>query len=71
MASEIIVGVIAFFGTLVGAGGGILASNRMTDFRLQKLEQKVDKHNNMIERTYRLEEQMKVANHRIKDLEGK
>lgn len=38
---------------------------------VSKLEQKVDKHNEVIERTFRLEEQMKVANHRIKDLEDK
>lgn len=69
MSSEIIVAIIAFLGTLAGTFGGILASSKLTNFRLQKLEEKVDKHNSIIERTYRLEEQMKVANHRIKDLE--
>ena len=45
-------------------------------YRIEQLEKKVDKHNNVIERTYRLEEQnalqdekIKVANHRIEDLE--
>lgn len=47
----------------------MLASSRLTSFRLQKLEAKVEKHNSLIERTYRLEEQMDVANHRIADLE--
>jgi hypothetical protein len=47
----------------------VIASSKLTNFRLQKLEEKVDKHNSVIERTYRLEEQMKVANHRIEDLE--
>lgn len=69
MSSEIIVAIIAFLGTLAGTFGGILASSKLTNFRLQKLEEKVDKHNSVIERTYRLEEQMKVVNHRIKDLE--
>jgi hypothetical protein len=69
MSSEIIVAIIAFLGTLTGTFGGILASSKLTNFRLQKLEEKVDKHNSVIERTYRLEEQMKVVNHRIKDLE--
>ena len=48
----------------------------LVEYRLQQLEKKVDKHNNLIERTYKLEEQaklqeekMKVANHRIDDLE--
>lgn len=45
-------------------------------YRIEQLEKKVDKHNNVIERTYHLEEaeavireQIKVANHRIEDLE--
>jgi hypothetical protein len=69
MASEVIVAIIAFLGTTLGTFGGIVASSKLTNFRLQKLEEKVDKHNSVIERTYRLEEQMKVANHRIADLE--
>jgi hypothetical protein len=69
MSSEIWVAIIAFLGTLVGTWGGILASSKLTDFRLKKLEEKVDKHNSVIERTYILEEKMKVANHRIDDLE--
>lgn len=69
MSSEIIVAIIAFLGTTLGTFGGIIASSKLTNFRLQKLEEKVDKHNSVIERTYRLEEQMKVANHRIDDLE--
>jgi hypothetical protein len=51
-------------------------SNRLIVYRLEQLETKVDKHNNVIERTYQLEkdadvikEQIKVANHRIDDIE--
>ena len=50
----------------------------LVEYRLSQLEKKVDKHNNLIERTYKLEEEMtwheekiKVANHRIDDLERK
>lgn len=50
----------------------------LVEYRLSQLEKKVDKHNNLVERTYRLEkessvtkEQIKVANHRIDDLERK
>ncbi len=50
----------------------------MLDYKLSELTKRVDKHNNVIERTYRLEEQaavldekIKVANHRIEDLEGR
>ena len=69
MSNEIAVALNALFGTLAGSAGGVLASSRLTNFRLQKLEAKVEKHNSLIERTYRLEEQMGVANHRIADLE--
>jgi len=71
MSSEIIVSLIAFAGTAVGTFGGILASSKLTNYRLSQLEKKVDKHNSIIERTYILEEKMKVANHRIDDLEGR
>ena len=76
MPSEIIVGILSLVGTLIGSIAGIIASNRLTLYRIDQLEKKVDKHNNLIERTYNLEEkqailteQMKVANHRIDDLE--
>ena len=70
ISSEIIVAVIAFCGTLVGTFGGIVAASKLTDWRLEKLEAKVEKHNTIIERTYVLEEKMRVANHRIDDLEA-
>lgn len=69
MNSEIIVAIIAFAGTALGTFGGIVASSKLTNYRLSQLEKKVDKHNSVIERTYILEEKMKVANHRIDDLE--
>lgn len=61
--------IINFVGIVVGTFGGILASSRLTNYRLEQLEKKVDKHNSVIERTFILEEKMKVANHRIDDLE--
>lgn len=70
MESEIVVAIVAGVCTLLGSGGGVIASSRLTNFRIESLEKKVDKHNSIIERTYKLEEQMKVANHRIADLEG-
>lgn len=76
MKTEIITALIAFAGSAFGTLGGILASNRLTNYRIEQLEKKVDKHNNLIDRTYHLEERtalleqgQKVANHRIDDLE--
>lgn len=69
MNTEIVAALIALLGSAIGTAGGILTSSRLTNFRLKKLEEKVDKHNTIIERTFVLEEKMKVANHRIDDLE--
>lgn len=72
MTEAIIVAILSFLGTCLGSWGGI----RLMSYRIEQLEKKVEKHNNVIERVYRLEEhdavmneQMKVANHRIDDLE--
>lgn len=62
--------LIAFAGTVVGSGLGVLASQRLTQFRLQKLEEKVDKHNNLIERTYKLEGRVTELEHDVRDIKG-
>lgn len=63
--ATVIVGVLSLFGTLLGSYGGM----KLMTYRIEQLEIRVNKHNSVIERTYVLEEQMKVANHRIEDLE--
>lgn len=55
MTSEITAALIAFGGSLVGTLGGILASARLTNHRIEQLERKVDKHNNVVERMYVVE----------------
>ena len=76
MATEIIVALVGVLGSGIGAFIGILVNSKLSNYRLEQLEKKVDKHNNLIERTYKLEqhnavidEEIKVANHRIDDLE--
>lgn len=71
MSETVIVAVISLFGTVFGSVIGILTSNKLTAYRIEQLEKKVDKHNSVVERTYQLEEKIKVANHRIEDLEKK
>ena len=71
MSEGIVVALIGLGGSAVGSLIGVLASSRLTQYRLEQLEQKVDKHNNVIERMFVLEERQKVANHRIDDLERK
>lgn len=55
MSDTVIVAIISLLGTLFGTLGGILASNKLVDFRLKSLEEKVEKHNSVVERTYKLE----------------
>ena len=77
MNETVIVALMSLFGTLAGSLSGILTANKLTNYRIQQLEEKVEKHNKVIERVYNLEkaeaviaEEIKVANHRIEDLEG-
>ena len=69
MNAEIVIALLSLAGTLIGSLSGVLAANRLTNYRIQELEKKVEKHNTMVERTFRLEEMMKVANNRLRDLE--
>ncbi|HOQ08336.1 MAG TPA: hypothetical protein PLP87_11125 [Clostridiales bacterium] len=70
MVGEIIVAVLSLVGTLCGSYFANRKSTALISYRIEQLEKKVEKHNNIIERTYLLEEKMKVANHRIDDLEN-
>lgn len=69
MSDTVIVAIVSGLFTLIGSFAGVLASNNLTTYRIQKLEEKVEKHNSVVERTTLLEEKMKVANHRLDDLE--
>lgn len=78
MSTEIICALIALGGSLAGSFGGIIVSSKLTSYRIEQLEKKVEKHNNLVERVYKLEqheavtdEKIAVANHRIEDLENK
>ena len=68
MNDAIIVALLGFAGTLLGSLFGVLAAQKLTQYRLSQLEEKVNKHNNLIERTYRLEGRMNEAEHDIRDL---
>lgn len=70
MSDGIVAALIGLAGSAMGTFGGIMASARLTQYRLKKLEEKVDKHNSVIERTYRLEGRMTEAEHDIRDLKG-
>lgn len=74
----IIVALIGLAGSAAGSLCGVLVSSKLTQYRLEQLEKKVEVHNQVIDRVYKLEERtelqeekIKVANHRIEDLEKK
>lgn len=78
MTETILVAALSLAGTLAGAYLANRKSAALVAYRLAQLERKVDKHNQVVERTYALEEavsvldeRVKVANHRIADLEGR
>ena len=63
--SNVIVGGLSFVGTLLGSYRGV----QLAIYRIEQLEKKVDKHNNFAARMPVVEEQIKVINHRLNDLE--
>ena len=61
----ILVAVLGCVGTIIGSGLGAVAAASKTNFRLEQLEKKVDKHNGLVERMVAVEERSKSNTHRI------
>lgn len=68
MSETVFVAILSLAGTLIGSLFGILAANRLITYRLSRLEETVNKHNNIIERTYILEGKVREHDHEIQDL---
>lgn len=71
MDSSIFVALLSLAGTLIGSLAGILAANKLSNYRISRLEEKVNKHNQVVERTYKLEGQMTEVQHDIRDIKTK
>lgn len=69
MQPEIVVAICSLIGTLVGSLAGIMAANRLTTYRIEQLEEKVKKHNNLVERMVVVEQSTRSAHHRIDGIE--
>ena len=67
MSETIIVALISGLGTIVGSGIGIIASARLTQYRLEQLEKKVNLHNSVIERVFEVEKKEAVLEQHIED----
>ncbi len=68
MDSAIIVALLSLAGTLIGSIAGIMASSRITVYRICQLEKKVDKHNSLVERMVAVEASAKSAHKRIDEM---
>ena len=68
MTEAIVIAIIGFLGAVVGSGLGVIASAKLTNYRLEQLEKKVNLHNNVIERMYKLEEREAVLEQHVEDL---
>ena len=70
MHGEFLTGVFSLIASLVGTFAGIITSAKMTNYQINELKKRVDKHNNVIERTFKLEEHCKYIDERIEKLES-
>ena len=70
MTSEVLIAVLSLLGTAFGSVTGIMAANKLTNYRIAELEKKVDKHNTIIERFALLEQDNKTQWNRIDDLQS-
>ena len=70
MTAEIFVALLGFAGTLLGSLLGVVTAQKLTQYRLSQLEEKVSRHNNLVERTYVLEGQVAECCHDIKELKA-
>lgn len=71
MPTEVIVSLISIAGTVCGSFFGVIASSKLTQYRIEQLEKKVQAHNSLVERTYKLEGEMVEVQHDIRDLKSK
>ncbi len=70
MSEAVMVAALSLAGTVLGSFGGIMAANRLVNYRLQQLEKQVSKHNGLVERTYALEGRMNEVEHAMRDMKG-
>lgn len=76
MTTTIISALVGLIGSGIGAFVGLVLNNKLVVYRLEQLEKRVQAHNSLIDRMYKVEqdisvidEKLAVANHRIGDLE--
>ena len=71
MPETVLVALLSLLGTILSTFGGILTANKLTNYRIEQLEKKVEKHNHVIERVYELEKHEAVVDTEIKSMSHK
>ncbi len=69
MSDAIIVAVLSLVGTAIGSVVSVLTANRLTNYKIDELKKTVEKHNSLIDRTYRLEESVTLVNEKLDTLD--
>lgn len=70
MQNEFFSGIFSLAASLLGTFGGIITSTKLINYQINELNKRVDKHNNVIERTFKLEEHNRYIDERIARLES-
>ena len=70
MDPTVIVALISFLGTVIGTFAGVLTGSKLTEYRIKQLESKVAKHNEVVERTFKLVRQVLELQHDVRDLKS-
>lgn len=68
MTETLLIALLSLIGTLGGSWMGVRQSNKLVNYRIDRLEEKVTKHNNLVERMTVVEQSTKSAHHRIDEL---
>ena len=68
MDNTVMVAMLSLLGTLFGSLAGIMTANKMSSYRIEQLEKKVEKHNNLVERMTIVEQSTKSVHHRLDEL---
>lgn len=69
MSDAIIVAILSLVGTAIGSVVSVLTANRLTNYKIDELKKTVEKHNSLIDRTYRLEESVTLVNEKLDSLD--
>lgn len=68
MTSEVLVAALSLIGTLIGSISGVLMSAKLTIYRIQQLEKKVDMHNNFATRIPLIEKEVEILDDEVREI---